>query len=222
VHGVAFCPVVVTPQHAVIEKPSRDDRHLDQKRQQRRKLWADLTHNSFIGSRTLVRGWIGTIGLGMISLFPLLARVLAPRHSGLLYRWLGERFLPDPRTELTLMREDESDHHVSDDLLIGFTIEEKAVRVASVLRPAGVIGTFSRLSRLVVILGHGSTSLNNPHESALRLRCLRGRRGGPNARLFAAMANNPAVRKRVMELGIEIPEDTWFSAAVTTTPATMM
>lgn len=209
-HGVAFCPVVVTPQHAVIEKPSRDDRHLDQKRQQRRKLWADLTHNSFIGSRTLVRGWIGTIGLGMISLFPLLARVLAPRHSGLLYRWLGERFLPDPRTELTLMREDESDHHVSDDLLIGFTIEEKAVRVASVLRPAGVIGTFSRLSRLVVILGHGSTSLNNPHESAHDCGACGGRRGGPNARLFAAMANNPAVRKRVMELGIEIPEDTWF------------
>jgi uncharacterized protein YbcC (UPF0753/DUF2309 family) len=84
------------------------------------------------------------------------------------------------------MREDESDHHVSDDLLIGFTIEEKAVRVASVLRPAGVVSTFSRLSRLVIILGHGSTSLNNPHESAHDCGACGGRRGGTNARLFPA------------------------------------
>src|SRR5690606_16857536 len=35
-------------------------------------------------------------------------------------------------------------------------------------------------------------------------------RGGPNARLFAAMANHPSVRAGLADRGIEIPEDTWF------------
>ena len=33
---------------------------------------------------------------------------------------------------------------------------------------------------------------------------------GPNARLFAAMANRPEVRLRLRERGIDIPDDTWF------------
>ena len=206
-HGVALCPVVVTPQHAVVEKPAEADAELHAKRQQRRRLWADLTHNTFVGSHTLIRGWIGTTGLGLLSLFPLITRVLAPRRAGQLYRWLGERFLPDPRTELTLMRSDESDASLTDNLLPGFSIQEKAERVAGVLRPAGLTAD---LSRIVVVLGHGSTSLNNPHESAHDCGACGGRRGGPNARLFAAMANHPEVRVRLRGLGIEIPADTWF------------
>jgi uncharacterized protein len=138
---------------------------------------------------------------------PLIGHLLAPRRYALLRDWLNKAFLPEPRTELTLMRNTKQSQGAVSGLLMGFTAEEKAERVASVLGPAGLVREFARL---VVILGHGSSSLNNPHESAHDCGACGGRRGGPNARLFASMANRPEVRELLRKRGIDIPTDTWF------------
>jgi len=162
---------------------------------------------SFLSSRTLLRGWLSTSALGLLSSVPLIGHLLAPRRYAQLREWMNKAFLPEPRTELTLMRNTAQSQDAMTGLLMGFAAGEKAERVASVLGPAGLARGFARL---VVVLGHGSTSLNNPHESAHDCGACGGRRGGPNARLFAAMANRPEVRDRLLERGIEIPEDTWF------------
>lgn len=206
-HGAAFCPVVVKPEHAVLEQPKAGDNALLESRRRRRRVLGLLMRNSFVSSKTLVRGWLSTSALGLLSAVPLIGHLLAPRRYALLRDWLNREFLPEPRTELTLMRNTTQSQSAVAGLLTGFTPEEKTERVASVLRPAGLVGGFARL---VVILGHGSTSLNNPHESAHDCGACGGRRGGPNARLFAAIANRLEVRERLREQGIDIPADTWF------------
>ena len=206
-HGAAFCPVVVTPKHAIVEQPKAGDSSLLESRRWRRRILGLLMHNSFVSSKTLLRGWLSTSALGLLSAAPLIGHLLAPRRYALLRDWLNRAFLPEPRTELTLMRNTKQSQGAVSGLLMGFTTEEKAERVASVLGPAGLARDFARL---VVVLGHGSNSLNNPHESAHDCGACGGRRGGPNARLFAAMANRQEVHELLRAKGIDIPLDTWF------------
>lgn len=205
--GAAFCPVVVKPRHEVLEQAKPEDTALHESRRWRRRLLGLLMRNSFVSSRSLVRGWLSTTALGLLSAVPLVGNLLAPRRFALLRDWLNKAFLPEPRTELRFMRNATESQDTVEGLLTGFAAAEKAECVASVLGPAGLKHGFARI---VVILGHGSTSLNNPHESAHDCGACGGRRGGPNARLFALMANRPEVRFRLRELGIEIPQDTWF------------
>jgi len=206
-HGVSLCPVVVKPAHAVVERPVEGHDEAQSQRARLRKVWAWFAREWSVSSRTMVRGWIGTTVLGIFSIVPMAARVFTPRRYALLIEWLNKSVLPEPRTELAFERNDATGHAAAEGLLQGFTVQEKVDRVAGVLTMAGLR---RGMARLVVVLGHGSTSLNNPHESAHDCGACGGRRGGPNGRLFAAMANHPGVRAGLRERGIVIPDDTWF------------
>ncbi len=92
---------------------------------------------SFLSSRTLLRGWLSTSALGLLSAVPLIGHLLAPRRYAQLREWMNKAFLPEPRTELTLMRNTAQSQGTVAGLLMGFAAAEKAERVASVLAPGG-------------------------------------------------------------------------------------
>jgi len=89
----------------------------------------------------------------------------------------------------------------------GFTVTEQAYFVETALRILGFTKTFARL---VLICAHGSSSDNNPYESALDCGACGGNHGISNARALAVMANKARVRRLLGQKGILIPPDTHF------------
>ena len=81
----------------------------------------------------------------------------------------------------------------------------------TVLRAMSLTKSFARL---ILLAGHGANVVNNPHASGLHCGACGGYSGEVNARLLAALLNDPEVRAGLVPNGIEIPADTLFLAAL--------
>ncbi len=205
-HARALCPIVVTPEHEVVEV-AIDESSLSSLRRSVGRGVGHVSHGIAVGSRTFVRGTLISALAGALMSVPLVMRVLFPRLSARLSRRGAELTKPSSRTRLAIERRD-----VAPSLgrWSGYTHQEMAQIVRGQLETMGLSG---RLADLVLVVGHGSSSLNNPHESAHDCGACAGGRGGPNARAFAQMANDTEVRALVAQTGLAIPETTWFVGA---------
>jgi hypothetical protein len=113
--------------------------------------------------------------------------------------WLPATARPVPVPSTTL--------RLDEDVLV----EQRVFLAESVLNTMGII---DRFAPLVVLCGHTSTTVNNPHATALECGACGGAAGDSNARAVAALLNSPEIRMHLVERGITIPEDTWFLAGV--------
>ncbi len=90
-------------------------------------------------------------------------------------------------------------------------VKEQAAIAVNALQKMGIS---NKLSRLVLLCGHGSETTNNPYASALNCGACGGHSGEANARVAAAILNSPAVRAEMRLLGVEVPDDTLFLAGL--------
>ncbi|MEO7996555.1 MAG: DUF2309 domain-containing protein [Gemmatimonadaceae bacterium] len=211
----AYCPVVVTPAHEVVEAPLSTERTWYVQRADLRSRWNAASRGVHKTSRTLTGGAGLSLLLGPIAGALAAARIVAPRGSLALRDRIHSKFVRRPSTRVLALRDRFPDvapvEHQASSKPLGFSLEEATDRVFGLLNNIGLVKGFAPI---VVILGHGSTSLNNPHESAHDCGACGGRRGGANARVFAEMANNHEVRGALLKRGLVIPDDVWFVGAL--------
>jgi uncharacterized protein len=201
-----LCPINIKPRHYVREEPTRSFEDAGRFQEETRRRLGRLSHRLHLSTRSFVGGLV-TGMFGSLANFPLLMRVLWPRRTARLRRLLG-RFVTPPVTRLRLERSQPEPG--PDDGQLGYTVVEMAGIVGGVLRGMGLTGHYAPL---IVVIGHGSSSLNNPQKAAYDCGACGGARGGPNARAFAQMANDPRVRRVLAEDGLVIPDGVTFVGA---------
>ncbi|XWW46292.1 DUF2309 domain-containing protein [Fibrella sp. USSR17] len=151
-------------------------------------------------------GWLISQTLGFWSAMKLLLNIFRPTMS--------------PATATSFRHMDKSAtltvEHMPDDkaengLEIGFRVDEMAQRVEGLLKSIGMVTDFAPI---VYIVGHGSSSVNNPHYAAYDCGACSGRAGSVNSRAMSYMANHAQVRSLLRERGIAIPDGTQFIGAL--------
>lgn len=202
-----LCPPLVQAHHKVYEEAIQSENHAAHVNAQR--SMGALQRFIGVSSQTLVRGGLLASGAGLLYMFPLIGRTLFPRASQRVMQHMRHRIQKPPATRLVYERPAGCTAPDADGLWQGYSVDEMANVVASAMNNLGVKDDFAPL---IIVSGHHSSSLNNPHESTYDCAATASGQSGPNARAFALMANRPDVRAILQSRGITIPDTTWFLA----------
>ena len=89
--------------------------------------------------------------------------------------------------------------------------QDKVLMAKSALK---AIGIHDRLAKFVLITGHGSSSVNNPHAAGLDCGACSGNSGEINALTAQYILNDTDVRLALNNSDIQIPNDTVFLAGL--------
>lgn len=98
------------------------------------------------------------------------------------------------------------------------SLQQKAQLAADILIGMGL---GERQARLVLLVGHGSQTDNNPQKAGLDCGACCGQSGEVNARVVAGLLNEPEVREKLHDYGVTLNPETLFIAGLhnTTTEA---
>lgn len=169
----------------------------------RGNLRADLAENRARDQHEITRETVRKAKYSSLSTFTLV------ETTGLAWAWKlikdtlkRGRTRPKPDDQETLLV-----HELGGDPLMD---PEKTALVANMLRGMSLTDGFAPL---LVFVGHGSHTDNNPHQAGLECGACGGQSGGVSARLAAKLFNDPMVRAGLSEQGIRIPDHTWAVAA---------
>ena len=94
---------------------------------------------------------------------------------------------------------------------VGIPLEQRIQMAKNALTAMSLTDNFGEF---VLIVGHGSTTVNNPHATGLDCGACGGHSGEANARVAAAILNDEVVRKGLKDSQIVIPDNTVFLACL--------
>ena len=189
------CPPIVDSCYTVSEVASKENQHL--KKKQDRKVELTKFWDYFLKRmKNMLPSTFGFVeGSGLYYGLNLVARTIAPATSK--RKQLAHETICEPELRSTNANLD-------------ISIEEQAAIVKSGFDLMG----WENFAPVVIFVGHGSHSANNPFASSLDCGACAASPGRHNARMLAKMANNHQVRELLSTgFGIKIPAATIFLGA---------
>lgn len=200
-----LCPVNINPQ-ILVEELALDN--LSSAFYSRKKKKRGLIFNFIRKTRdSIFTGLIWSFTFGLIKTIPLIGHSLFPRYTSQIKERIEKFKISRPKTRLNIECQNKEEKKYG--FRVGFSIDEMTNIVFSILNS---MGTTKNLSSLFFIVGHGSSSLNNPHKAAYDCGATGGGKGGPNARALAQMANHSEIKKQLKIKGFNI-DNTYFIGA---------
>ncbi len=192
-----LCPAPVTPRYLIKEKEGGHKRE----------------HEIFHSKHTHrgLGGFLSSLSLGLWAVVKLTMNLFRPQMSPAISNAFAHMQLDGE-----LIIENTDPGQMENGLQVGFTVPEMADRVENLLRGIGMVSDFADI---VYVMGHGSSSANNPHHGAHDCGACSGRPGSVNARVFAFMANHAGVRALLDSRGLHIPATTQFLGGLHDTAA---
>jgi len=94
---------------------------------------------------------------------------------------------------------------------VGIALDQQIQMAKNALKAMSLVDD---LASFVLIVGHGSTTVNNPHATGYDCGACGGHSGEANARVAAAVLNNLDVRAGLLKENILIPKNTIFLACL--------
>lgn len=201
------CPPVVVPRRTILEKPvTRGGKwELDYGKYRT----ARSRFNAMILRSTGApwKGLLASLFFGPVTAVVLLSRVLLPQSWAIFRGEIEREVFKRTSGKISLKRETTTEQGE-----IGYSIEEQAAIVSSVLKP---LGDLTLLPPLVIAVAHQATTNNNPFQQAYGCGACSGNSGAANARVFCLMANSSEVREKMRScFGVELLSDIRFFPAV--------
>lgn len=198
--AVGLCPVLIRPTSDLRELPMPGTDHA-LRRQLTGQVARATVHSAFRDTRrSAVAPFVLAEAGGFLAGPLAAARTLAPDAYATVRRWWNQKLAPpapghlDPDTAPAASS-------MSD--------QEQALFAQTALTTMGLTGHFAPI---VLLCGHGSSTENNPHGTALDCGACGGNRGAASARAAAAVFNRRPVRELLADRGIIIPTGTLFVA----------
>jgi len=196
--GPHQCPVLLQPKFKAMETVSGDEHRRQEAIRGRR--------------RSALRGKLAKLlASGGASAFPMVESF----GLGFAARLIGRTFVT-PRTAARPSTTDRIERTATMPVLpiIGpeeVELERRIDLAEGMLRNTGLVSGFARL---VVFCGHTTEVTNNPLKAGLECGACGGHSGETNARVAAALLEDPQVRRGLAARGIPIPDDVRFVGGV--------
>jgi hypothetical protein len=191
-HGAKFysksCPPPLQPKFLIkeCEPTQHHEQHLHLKK----------------NTVSLLGGAITSPTVGVFTIWNLVKSIFFPSETAIC---ISSSKYMDANVPLSIENQNLEDK--IDGLQVGYTVPEMAQRMCELLKSIGLTKNFGKI---VYLIGHGASSVNNSYYAGYDCGACSGRPGSINARVASFMLNHPKVREILRSYDIFIPEDTQF------------